>query len=233
MRLSNILLILIIVVLCYLLYSYMMAPVSLTTIADGKTKTVIPAEHLANSSHTNNFTYSIWFYISDWNYMNGESKTLLSRLDNDGNPVPTIMFEPMQNNLDINLTTYPSHQSKAGKVHKCKIQNIPLQKWVNLLISVYGRSLDVYLDGKLVRTCLLPGVARVETNNPLYITPNHGFAGYTARLQYTDGPTNPQQAWNIYKAGFGGGSALGNLFNKFRLKVSFLKDNKEHGSLEL
>ena len=96
MRLSTILLIIIIIVLCYFLYSYMMGASSLTTISDGKTKILIPAEHLENSSHTNNFTYSIWFYISDWNYRNGESKTLLSRLDDDGNPVPTILFEPMQ-----------------------------------------------------------------------------------------------------------------------------------------
>ena len=44
--------------------------------------------------------------------------------------------------------------------------------------------------------------------------------------------TNPQQAWDIYKKGYGG-SVLGELFNKYRIKVSFLQDNVEHQSLEI
>ena len=37
-----------------------------------------------------------------------------------------------------------------------------MQKWVNLIISVYGRTLDIYLDGKLTQTCVLPGPANMQ-----------------------------------------------------------------------
>lgn len=49
---------------------------------------------------------------------------------------------------------------------------------------------------------------------------------------YWDHSTNPQEAYNIYKNGFGG-SILGNLFNKYRIKFALLTDNKEVGSFEV
>jgi hypothetical protein len=112
------------------------------------------------------------------------------------------------------------------------VRNVPLQKWVNLIISLYGRTLDVYIDGKLVRTCVLPGVAQVNPDADVLVTPMGGFSGWTSNFQYWAAATNPQQAYNIYKAGYGG-NVLGNVFNKYRVKVSFLEDNKEQGSFEI
>ena len=122
--------------------------------------------------------------------------------------------------------------TQTATIHTCDVANIPLQRWVNVLISLYGRSLDVYIDGKLVRTCVLPGIAKINNNAPIYITPEGGFAGFTSNIQYWPNASNPQQAWDIYKKGYGG-SVLGELFNKYRIKVSFLQDNTERQSLEI
>ena len=234
MDVSTILLIVVVILLLYLSYNYFFGPTQITSVLDAKNKVLIASSNLINSSHNNNFAYSLWFYISDWNYRYGEPKYILYREDDDGEPTPTITLGAMLNNIDISLSTYPSEETMSGnQIHTCSIENVPLQKWVNLLISVYGRSLDVYLDGKLVRTCILPGLPKIDTENPAYLTPNGGFAGYTANLQFFDSPINPQQAWNIYKEGYGGGSWLGNLFNRYRVRVSFLANNKESGSLEI
>ena len=45
-----------------------------------------------------------------------------------------------------------------------EIVNVPIQRWVNIFISVFGRTLDVYLDGKLVKTGILPSIAKVNPN---------------------------------------------------------------------
>jgi hypothetical protein len=116
--------------------------------------------------------------------------------------------------------------------HKCTVQNIPLQKWVNIIVSLYGRTLDVYLDGKLVRTCVLPGVAKVNPDANIIVTPDGGFTGYTTNFKYWAQASNPQEAYDIYKNGLGG-SILGNWLNKFRLRISFLANNKEQGSFEI
>ena len=66
----------------------------------------------------------------------------------------------------------------------------------------------------------------------VFITPLGGFSGFTSNFQFWPNATNPQEAYNIYKKGFGG-SALGNLFNKYRIKFVFLVDNQEQGSFEI
>ena len=143
----------------------------------------------------------------------------------------------MDNDVTISVSCYPKQASGTAptsngvrpNIHKCKVQNVPLQRWVNIIISLYGRTLDVYIDGKLVRTCLLPGVAKISQTAPVIITPNGGFSGWTANFQYWANSTSPQQAYDIYKNGYGG-SALGDFFNKYRLKLAFMEDNTERGN---
>ena len=65
--------------------------------------------------------------------------------------------------------------------------NVPLQKWVNLIISLYGRTLDVYIDGKLVRTCVLPGVAQVNPDADILVTPMGGFQWMDIKLPVLGG----------------------------------------------
>jgi len=185
----------------------------------------------SNPNNNSNYTYSLWFYIDEWNYRYGEEKDLLVVMDKDNNPCPKISLDKVQNDVNINVTCYSSN----GPInHECKIRNVAIQSWNNLIVSLYGRTLDVYLDGKLVRTCLLPGVAKINNNEKLSITPNGGFAGWTSSFVYHSEASNPVQAYNIYKDGFIGNSGIfSNVFNKYKIKVAFLKDNIEKGTLEI
>ena len=79
---------------------------------------------------------------------------------------------------------------------------------------------------------VLPGVAKVNNSADVFLTPDGGFDGWTSGFQYIADAINPQQAWNIYKAGYGS-SPLGNFFNKYRIKVAFLEDNQEQSSFEI
>ena len=122
-------------------------------------------------------------------------------------PGPSIVLGAMENNITISVTCYPtssSSGSSSGIIHKCDLANFPLQKWVNLIIGLNGQTMDVYIDGKLSRTCVLPGVAKVNPNANVVVTPGGGFNGWTANFQYWSQPVNPQQAYNIYKSGYGG-----------------------------
>ena len=122
--------------------------------------------------------------------------------------------------------------SAAPPSNPCLIENIPIQKWVNVIISLYGSTLDTYLNGKLVRTCVLPGVPMINNNANIRVTPDGGFSGWTTSFKYWSDASNPQEAYNIYKAGFGG-SILGNALNKYRLRFSFIKDNVDTASFEI
>jgi hypothetical protein len=200
----------------------------LVGMSDAKQVTKIPANSLAQSN-ASNYAYSIWFYIEDWSYRYGEPKIVLGRLDNELNPSPSIILGAIENNLKIETTVYPSSQSNTASTHTCNVDNVPIQKWVNTIVSLYGRTMDIYIDGKLVRTCVLPGVAKIANDAPVYITPQGGFSGYTSNIHYYANSLNPQEAYNIYRDGYGAAS----FSFPYQIKMEVLKDGKEQGSLTI
>jgi len=233
---TQILFVILVLIILYFLFAWMFkSSKTLTTLQEGNVKQVIHGNTLpGNKGTSSNYTYSMWVYVDDWNYRYGEEKVLLSSKDSDGNPIPSIVLGAMENNVTVSVTCYPVEKGGQDVVHDCVLRNIPLQKWVNILISLNGRTLDVYMDGKLVRTCLLPGIAKVQKSSNIEVTPNGGFKGWTSNIQYWADSTNPQQAYNIYREGYSGsGFLLSNIINKYRLKISFLEDNKVQGSFEL
>jgi hypothetical protein len=189
------------IIFLYFILNYVYSSTGVTTsIVSGTTTQTIEAAKLSNSS---NFTYSVWFYIDDWNYKNGEKKILFGRGDSskDGiaKPCPMVTFGSIENNLEVALAVFSGTNDIT---HTCNVYNIPIQSWCNLLISVYGRTLDIYLDGKLVNTCVLPGTAKVNGDSNVYITPAGGFSGWTSKFEYFPKATDPQTAWNIYEGGY-------------------------------
>lgn len=258
MDIKSVILIIIIVVLLYIVIRYIFSSNNtLSSLSSGTTMQTIDAGSLTKGSVANssNFTYSIWFYINDWNYKYGENKVLFGRMggltDTTGSsvsgvsgakPCPAVVLGSIENNLSIMLTCYPGsgsvlssgdvRSSDGSIVHTCSVSNVPIQKWVNLLISTYGRTLDVYLDGKLVTTCVLPGVAMINQNANVYVTPVGGFAGWTSKFQYFPNSTDPQTAWNIYQQGYGN-SWLSNLFGKYKVKVTFSNNGTDSGGFTI
>jgi hypothetical protein len=224
------------IVILYMFLRYIFSdPNTLQNLQSGQTLSTINASSLAtNGSNvpSSNFAYSIWFYINDFNYRYGSPKVIFGRMSapstsgngsvngiNGLDPCPSVVLGSVENNLEVSLGCYPGINQQPTTtggttvVHTCKVANIPIQKWVNLIVSVYGRSMDIYIDGKLVRTCLLPGVASVNNNANVYITPNGGFEGWTSKFQYYPNSLNPQEAWNIYAQGYS------NWFTGFNYKV--------------
>ena len=241
----SILIIIVVIVLVVMFLRYLLIdPYTLQNIQSGKEHSTISASSLAKNgeAEASNFAYSIWFYINDWNYRYGEPKVIFGRMgaisrDGDGsiegingiNPCPAVVLGAVENNVAVSLACYPGGTSESKSViHTCMVANIPIQKWVNLVASVYGRTMDLYIDGKLVRTCLLPGTAFVNPNADIHVTPNHGFDGWTSRLQYFPNAINPQEVWNIYVQGYS--SAL-SMFGSYSVQVSLLENGNEKSSV--
>jgi hypothetical protein len=238
--LMNVLLLIVTVVIIYLVFNYFTnaKSVKLSGVKSGTQLTTVKASQLPSNKSSNNYAYSIWFYVNNWKYRLADKKILLNRTSNtlDGESNPLITLAAYENNININVSTYSLSSDKYSNPndrdinHECTIRNFPLQKWVNLIVSLNSRTLDVYLDGKLIRTCLLPGVAKIDPAADIHITPNGGFSGQTSNLQYFAHPLNPQEAYNIYKDGYAS-FGFGNIFEKYKIKISYLVDNNEKGSL--
>jgi len=249
----NVVITIIIVVLVLMLLRYLFTdPSTLQNIQDGKTSTTISASSLAtNGSNvpSSNFSYSVWFYINNWNYRYGEQKVIFGRMGapsakdsgsvdgiNGLDPCPAVVLGAVENNISVSLGCYPGANQQPTTpggntvIHTCSVANVPIQKWVNLIVSVYGRSMDLYNDGKLVRTCLLPGVASVNNASNIYVTPMGGFDGWTSKLQYFPNSMNPQEAWNIYTQGY---SSWSTMFSSYQLQVSLVENGQAQSTVTI
>jgi hypothetical protein len=243
----------VVIVLIFMLLRYIFSdPYTLQNIQSGQTTSTISASSLAtNGSNTpsSNFAYSVWFYVNDWNYRYGEPKVIFGRMgassgSNQGSvpgvsgldPCPAVVLGAIENNISVSLGCYPGADQEPTTpggntvVHTCTVANVPIQRWVNLVLSVYGRTMDLYIDGKLVRTCLLPGVASVNNNANIYVTPAGGFNGWTSKLQYYPNSLNPQEVWNIYTQGY---SSWSSMFNAYQVQISLIENGTTQSSVTI
>lgn len=211
-------------VLVYILSWLFTTSKTLSNLSDGRTALVIPANSLPNSGSVN-YSYSIWLYIDDWSYRYGKEKIIFLRGTLGSVFTPSLTLMPTDNSAVVTMTT-------SEEPFDCVIPNIPIQKWTNIIITLNNKSLDSYVNGKLVKTCVLPDVPVVNSDAPMYLTPDGGFSGFTNRFQYWNTPMSPQQAWNVYRKG-PGGNIFSNLINQYKIQFNFIKGSDVQATLTL
>jgi hypothetical protein len=84
----------------------------------------------------------------------------------------------------------------------CDVKEVPLQKWVCITIVSSGRVLDVYLDGKLSRSCVLDNVVNVPRQKlKLRMGESGGFGGRYSSVQMWSQQLTPDVIYGIYQMG--------------------------------
>jgi len=224
-------------IVLYMLYSYFFKVGDRSSLSDlhsAKSDIRVDASKAPTGS-TADFTYSIWFFVDDWNYRYGQPKVIFTRGTANSHPSPAVVLDNFVNDLHIKMSYKgtTSANTMEEQTTSITVNDIPLQRWTNLILSLNGRALDIYLDGKLVKTLLLAGVPAIPISSPVHLTPDGGFSGQTANFVYMSRAVNPQEAYDIYREGSGVDSFWSRLFNKYRIKIAFMEDNKELNSLQI
>ena len=147
--------------------------------------------------------------------------------------IKNLRTDTYDNNLFIDIKTFKNEDCNGKLYTRYKVENIPIQKWNCLTISVDTLLMDVYLDGKLYSSFILPATFdndnSTDTNESniylgnLYTDSNKnniGFQGFITRVRFEPNAINTQEALNIYKAGINK-SLLSSIFNKYSLKFHF------------
>ena len=69
---------------------------------------------------------------------------------------------------------------------------IDFQRWVQVTVILSGRSIDVYMDGKLSRSCITNSYFKVDpTGIKATLLTNGGFDGYLSKVQLSNMALNP------------------------------------------
>ena len=237
----------VIVVLIYFIYTLLIKKTDemiLLRQQSGKEPTVISKTKVPQVG-SSNYSMSVWFYINEWSYQYGKEKNVVARYVQDKNetdskqykPVPSITLDANTNDLLVKLSYYsPNKASKKNeiKVHECKIHGVPLQRWTYVNIVVHNRTLDVYIDGKLNRTCVIEGVPLSGIESDIFVSSSSyveqpGFSGSISDLKLYTYAMNPNQVYNQYRKG-NSISSVANTLDKYKLKFALLENNKEKSS---
>lgn len=236
MNLLTIFIFVLIIVLIYTVYKLMTkTTTSVSGFSDASQATTVTSDKLGSSP---NFGFSVWVYIDAWQNTATATppykKNILTRCD--GTKTTTPIFQMYLDNDQNNLMlAFP------GNPAPCTIQNVKLQKWFNVIMSVYGNTADLYLDGKLVRTCILSGPVTPTASDTVQVgggditctaalANNPGdLIGYISSVVYKNDYFTPDEAWSIYSAGYSG-SGLFDFIQQYKLNFSLLKNNQTMGS---
>jgi len=152
-------------------------------------------------------SFSTWIYIKDWNYKFGQYKWILWKGDprtaktpnaNGKIHSPSLWLYPNTNSLKVVTST-----TDSTGVESCDIPNIPLMTWVHIAYVLNNRTVDIYINGKLERSCALRGVPVLD-NSPVYVTggtPEAGFFGKMGKTQYFTKSLLPNDVMNLYQQG--------------------------------
>ena len=108
--------------------------------------------------------------------------------------------------LDKNTreSTFNTLQTESGLLDGspiCDLPEVELQRWVCITVAVNGKTIDVYYDGKLARSCVLPTYYKADTRYSAKLLGYGGFGGQISETVMYDVALNPEQAYKIYMAG--------------------------------
>lgn len=179
--------------------SYFMTPSSNPTLIDGmidanqmqvipQNPTVahsVPVLRSVNQDEGIEFTWSIWTFIKNLSPENrykhifhkGNDKIDPTLGLNFPNNAPGLYIAPNTNNFVIMMNTFNKIKEEIV------IEDIPLNKWISVIIRVENHNMDVYINGVIVKRHVLASVPK-QNYGDVYASMNGGYNGFTSDLRY-------------------------------------------------
>ena len=148
------------------------------------------------------FTWSVWILINNLQYLEGQYKHVFykgnNNLESNGlnfpNNAPGLYIAPNTNALVVMMNTFNDINEETV------IPDIPLNKWVNVIIRCQNNKLDVYINGTITRSVQLMGVPK-QNYGDVFVAANGGFNGYISNLWYYNYALGTSEISNISTKG--------------------------------
>jgi len=109
------------------------------------------------------------------------------------------------------------------------LKGVEYQRWILITTVSNGRTLDVYIDGKLARSCVYKSNFALGANDGKAkavfgknFTPNLAVKGFFSSGKFYNYSLTPDAVWALYQAGPGSGYNISSFFsNIFSTNTSF------------
>ena len=213
--------------ICISLLSWLLAPSQNMTLVSGiadatqsmiitqdpSSQASMPIIRSVNESEGMEFTWSIWIFLKP---VTASSASNVQHIFSKGvfgsGSITSGNCSPFSNNAPglylsgantllvvMDSTTTPG--CIAGTNIPIAINNMPINKWFNVVIRLTNNDLDVYINGRLTeRKTFTDGVPN-QNYDDVYICQNGGFNGYISDLKYYNSSIGTSEINSIVSSG--------------------------------
>jgi hypothetical protein len=156
------------------------------------------------------YTWSLWFYIEDPFLNSGNpykrlfSKGTYSLYDSLEhynvtflNNSPGLYYDEENNHLLLVINTYSENETIYETI---EIDDIPIEKWVQTMITLKDKKVNVYINGIMTKEHILLNVPK-QNYYDTTIGDKKGFGGYISNLRYYDYAVSEETIQNIMASG--------------------------------
>jgi hypothetical protein len=230
----------VVIILLYILYKYFST--SATTLSPlAKLSASNPALPMPANSTSLNYAYGVWVSVNSWST---GYKTIFSRNGGTtgvaasvGLPTGLATGSPQiilyLDNSQPYLWCYIDQQSQTDAIGPIQLtQNFPLQTWVYVTISVQGQYVDLYLQGKLVKSIQLKATPTQPGDSTKPVNLGTGCDASIAKFQYYPHSLSPQDVWANYMSGNGQNSAA-STFSSYGVNIDLLANGIPQSTFKL
>lgn len=153
------------------------------------------------------FTWSVWLYLNG--FEGNQDSTGYHHVFNKGNAniakggdgiikpnnAPGLYLNPMYDGFRVimNLFSNPSEIT-------IDVTDLPITKWINIMIRVQHVNCDIYVNGRLVKRSVMPDVVKQNYDN-VNVCLNGGFSGYLSNLTYYNTAISIAEIQNVISIG--------------------------------
>jgi len=174
------------------------------------------------------YSISIWMYINSWTTT--KNKPFFTLSGGGGSFKSLVLFLGQRTNkLGVRISTTTGSKLNAAEMGKitssspmapytdndismCDIESVDLQKWVNVTVVLMGKTVDVYMDGKLARSCVYGTTFDADGNTPtITLGGPDSFSGYIGLTRAANFAYSPDIVYSHYQQGPFAGFSLSSL----------------------
>jgi len=148
------------------------------------------------------FTWSVWLFLNgftnDTKYHHVFNKG--NKESNDEgivspNNAPGLYINPKYDGIRVIMNSFNDPLSDT-----IDITDLPIAKWMNVVIRVQGRNCDVYVNGRLTKRRIMKDVVK-QNYDDVNVCLNGGFAGYLSSLTYYNNAISIAEIQDILVSG--------------------------------
>jgi hypothetical protein len=171
----------------------------------------IPILRSRNETGGLEFTWSVWLFINnpplalDTSSTSSHHKHVFNKgTDTPGtgngimtpNNAPGLYIGNDYRSLRVVMNTFDDDVLNE----EIEINDIPIEKWINVIIRCKQNKLDVFINGTLTKSHILNNIPK-QNYNDVNITTNGGFSGNLSLLQYYAHAIGTNEINNIVDSG--------------------------------